>query len=139
MNKYYEQNKEEILKKCRERYLKKKLQNKDKSLQDEINCLNKKIEKLIIKVEYYQQQARTYRHQRTEANKTIKELQEKLKNSVPKQTGPSYQKTIETIKKLEELLKDTKQPHLLYQARLKQLNKLKESIGMPIYTACAFD
>ena len=139
MNKYYEKNKEEILKKCRERYLQKKLQNKDKSLQDEINCLNKKIERLKEQLEYHKEQSRKFRKQRIEANKQIKMLQQQLNNSVPKQTGAKFQKTIELITKLQELLKDTKQPHLLYQARLKQLNKLKESIGMPIYTACAFD
>ena len=72
------------------------------------------------------------------ANSKVKELEEKLKNSVPKQTGPMYLKTVETIKKLEELLKDTKQPRVLYKARVEQLHRLKESIGVPIHQSCAF-
>jgi len=39
---------------------------------------------------------------------------------------------------LEELLKDTKQPKMLFKARKEHLLKLKESIGMPIYSSCAF-
>lgn len=135
---YYQQNRERILKYNKERYWKRKLQDEDKTTQQEIKYLKKRIETLQQKVEYYQQQARKYRHQRTEANSKIKELEEKVKNSVPKQTGPMYLKTVEQIKRLEELLKDTKQPRVLYRARLEQLHQLKESIGVPVYASCAF-
>lgn len=135
---YYEQNRERILKYNKERYWKRKLEGKDVTLEKENKTLRKRIDALQEKVEYYQQRARVYKHQRTEANQKVKNLQEKLKNSVPKQTGVNYNKTVETIKKLEELLKDTKQPRVLYRARLEQLHQLKESIGVPVYASCAF-
>lgn len=135
---YYEQNRERILKYNKERYWKKKLEGKDVTLEKENKALRKRIEALQEKVEYYQQQARKYRHQRTEANQKTKTLQDQLKNTVRKQKDANYLKTVETIKKLEELLKDTKQPRILYKARLEQLHKLKESIGVPVYASCAF-
>lgn len=135
---YYEQNRERIIKYNKERYWKKKLEGKDVTLEKENKALRKRIEALQEKVEYYQQQARKYRHQRTEANQKTKTLQDQLKNTVPKQKDANYLKTVETIKKLEELLKDTKQPKILYKARLEQLHKLKESIGVPVYASCAF-
>ena len=137
-NLYYERNKEEILKKARERYLKKQTLSKQTILEHDIKRLHKQIKTLQEKVEYYQEQARKYRTQRTEKNKIIKNLEEKLKNTVPKQTGTNYYKTMTKIEKLQELLKNTQQPHILYQARLKQLNQLKQSIGMPIYSSCFF-
>lgn len=135
---YYEQNRERILKYNKERYWKRKLQDKDKTTQQEIKYLKKRIDALQEKVIYYQDRARLYRRERMVANSKVKELEEKLKNSVPKQTGSNYLKTVETIKKLEELLKDTKQPRVLYRARLEQLHQLKESIGVPVYASCAF-
>ena len=135
---YYQQNRERIIKYNKERYWKRKLEGKDITLEKENKALRKRIEALQEKVEYYQQQARKYRQQRTEANQKTKTLQDQLKNTVPKKTGANYLKTVETIKKLEELLKDTKQPRILYKARLEQLHKLKESIGVPVYASCAF-
>ena len=135
---YYQQNRERIIKYNKERYWKRKLEGKDVTLEKENKALRKRIEALQEKVEYYQQQARKYRQQRTEANQKTKTLQGQLKNTVPKQTGSNYLKTVETIKKLEELLKDTKQPKILYKARVEQLHKLKESIGVPVYMSCAF-
>lgn len=136
---YYEQNRERILKYNKERYWKRKLQDEDKTIEQEIKYLRKRIDSLQQNVEYYKQKARAYRRERMEANSKVKELEEKLKNSVPKQTGPMYLKTVEQIKRLEELLKDTKQPRVLYRARLEQLHQLKESIGVPIHQSCAFD
>lgn len=135
---YYEQNRERIIKYNKERYWKKKLEGKEITITKENKFLRKRIEALQQKLEYYQQQARKYRQQRTEANSKVKELQDQLKNTVPKQTGTQYNKTLETIKKLEELLKDTNQPKILYKARVEQLHKLKESIGVPVYASCAF-
>lgn len=130
---YYEENKETILKKAKERYLRKKLIKQDETIKDEIKKLNKKIISLQEKVEYFKNKAIQYRKERTQKNNIIKELQEKLNNSVPKQTGTKYNKTIEIIKKLESLINDKQQPKILYEARIKQLNKLKESVGLPIY------
>ena len=135
---YYQQNKERIIKYNKERYWRKKLEDKDVTIQKENQYLRKRIDALQQKVTYYQQRARAYRMERMEANSKVKELEEKLKNSVPKQTGAQYQKTLESINKLEELLKDTKQPRMLFKARKEHLLKLKESIGMPIYSSCAF-
>lgn len=135
---YYQQNRERILKYSKERYWQKKLQNKDKQVEKEIKYLRKRLEALQQNVDYYKERARLYRKERMEANSKVKELEDKLKNSVPKQTGAQYQKTLETINKLEELLKDTKQPRMLFKARKEHLQKLKESIGMPIYSSCAF-
>lgn len=135
---YYQQNRERILKYNKERYWKLKLQDKDKTIEQEIKYLRKRIDSLQQNVEYYKQKARAYRRERMEANSKVKELEEKLKNSVPKQTGAQYNKTLETINKLEELLKDTNQPRMLFKARKEHLMKLKESIGMPIYASCAF-
>lgn len=137
-SKYYQENREKVLKQSKERYWKRKLEGKDVTLEKENKTLRKRIDALQEKVEYYQQRARVYKHQRTEANQKVKNLQEQLKNSVPKQTGANYNKTVETIKKLEELLKNTNQPKILYRARLEQLNSLKESIGVPIHMSCAF-
>ena len=135
---YYEQNRERILKYNKERYWKRKLQDEDKTTQQEIKYLRKRIDALQEKVIYYQDRARLYRRERMVANSKVKELEEKLKNSVPKQTGAQYQKTLESINKLEELLKDTNQPRMLFKARKEHLLKLKESIGMPIHSSCAF-
>ena len=135
---YYEQNRERILKYNKERYWKRKLQDEDKTTQQEIKYLRKRIDALQEKVIYYQDRARLYRRERMVANSKVKELEEKLKNSVPKQTGAQYQKTLESINKLEELLKDTNQPRMLFKARKEHLLKLKESIGMPINSSCAF-
>lgn len=135
---YYQQNRERIIKYNKERYWRKKLEDKDVTIQKENQYLRKRIEALQQKVTYYQQRARAYRRERMEANSKVKELEEKLKNSVPKQTGAQYNKTLETINKLEELLKDTNQPRMLFKARKEHLMKLKESIGMPIYASCAF-
>jgi len=135
---YYQQNRERIIKYNKERYWKRKLEDKDVTIQKEIKYLRKRIDALQEKVTYYQDRARLYRRERMEANSKVKELEDKLKNSVPKQTGPMYQRTLEQINKLEELLKDTKQPKMLFKARKEHLLKLKESIGMPIYSSCAF-
>lgn len=135
---YYEQNRERILKYNKERYWKKKLEGKEITITNENKFLRKRIEALQQKLEYYKDRARAYRRERMQANSKVKELQDQLKNTVPKQTGANYLKAVETIKKLEELLKDTKQPKILYKARLEQLHKLKESIGVPVYASCAF-
>ena len=83
---YYQQNRERILKYSKERYWRLKLLDKDKTVEKEIKYLRKRLEALQQNVEYYKQRARLYRKERMEANSKVKELEEKLKNSVPKQT-----------------------------------------------------
>ena len=69
---YYQQNRERILKYNKERYWKLKLQDKDKTIEQEIKYLRKRIDSLQQNVEYYKQKARAYRKERMEANAKTK-------------------------------------------------------------------
>ena len=135
METYYQLHREEILKKQRERRLKKlaELPPEDE-LREEIKKLQQKVNRLEEQVEYYKNLAAKYRQQRMEANEKLKEA----KSSQLHLSDSKKEKIKEQIAKLEHMLQREDSSRKLNSLRREKIKELKKKIGMPLWKSVAF-
>lgn len=103
-----------------------------------IKQLSKQINNLNKQLSFYKERFKHYKTKTIQLNKQNKELQTKLNNSIPKLRTSKQNNLLQQIQNIEQLL-TKEQPKMLYKARLEQLRKLKQTVGLPIYNACCFN
>ena len=122
---YYELHREEMLKKQRERRLRKAAERPpEEELRNEINKLQSKVNRLEEQVEYYKNLAAKYLKQRMEANAKVKELRANQRTLTPFKK----QQAEEQITKLEKLIQSDGSNRRLNTLRREKIDELKRSL-----------
>ena len=123
---YYELHREEIIKKNRERRLRKMASRPpEDELRKEINKLQSKVNRLEEQVEYYKNLAAKYLKQRMDANAKVKLLKANQRTLTP------FKKQIaeEQIEKLEKLIQSDGSSKRLNTLRREKIEELKRSLS----------
>ena len=117
---YYELHREEILRKQRERRLKKMAELPPDDSKD-IEKLQRKIKQLEDKVDYYKNLAEKYRQQRMEANAKLKEAKSNAKH-LSEFKKLQIQEQITKLEKLIETDGSSRRLNTLRREKIEELN-----------------
>lgn len=125
METYYQLHREEILRKARERRLRKLAEKpQEDELRDEIKKLQSKITKLEEKVDYFKNLAHHYRQQRMDANEKIKIL----KTNQRTLSAAKRKQVIQQIERLEAFIQKDGSSRKLNTLRREKIVELKRSL-----------
>ena len=125
METYYQLHREEILRKQRERRLKKMAEKpQEDELREEIKKLQQKVNRLEEQVEYFKNLAKNYRQQRMDANEKIRILKGNQKTI----SDFKRQQIQQQIQRLETLLQSDGSSRKLNSLRREKIVELKRSL-----------